>query len=430
MEEQRVKLFYRLPAISFKPYLEKEENANYYDGLIINANIIALRKKSVMQFLIKTQKPYIIDPVTYKFNLRKYELIRDGKIQKSIEELSKEYGATIKERISQTKSLGYDDFQQNSGLIDEIAKEVLAFQKSLGGKPSPGQKYKRMLGEREEETVQPPIFLIAPYFYVSEQEGFWHDISRKLAHASLKYRENFDLYVTILIHKDLLYETSFLDSTISDYKALDGYLIWIDDLQENNSSTTRRYDLIQYRRFIETLAEQTEKPIYTMYSGYFSALMGKFGLTGFCSGVRFGESKKYNYATEEIGPVRFYLPILRKKIPENYAAAFFGMFPEEMCSCDLCTKRIRDIKSQSPTINNRELVGEFFENMDAMFKISHYMASRYAEAKQIQSCAVQELKQSLKEDIQKITSLGPVLKRRGLEKIFDSKYIENWMSVI
>lgn len=428
MEKEGIKLFYRLPAISFKTYLR--ENKKYYDGLIINANILAYQKKSVTQFLIKTQKPYIIDPVTYKFNLRKFELMKNGKIQKSIEELSKEYGPTIKDRISQAKSLDHNDFEQNPELIDEIAKNVLAFQKSLAGKPSPVQKYREMLGEKGEKIVQSPIFLIAPYFFIPKQNEYWYYVSQKLAEASAKYKENFELYATILFPRELLYEESFFDSIISDYRAFDGYILWIDGFRENDSSNTHQYDLVQYRKFIEILAEKTRKPIYVMYGSYFSALMGKYGLTGFCSGVRYGESKKFNYSTEEIGPVPFYSPFLKKKIPEDDAARFFKMFPEEMCGCTSCIQRLGEIKSEFPTINDQKLVEKFFENMEPKFKISHFMASRYTEIKNIQSSTISELKQVLQENIQKIDSLKPQLTRAGLAKKIDPEHLKNWKGAI
>lgn len=425
MEEKRIKLFYRLPSISFKTYLE--ENTEYYDSVVINANILAYRKKSVTRFLTKTQKPYIVDPVTYKFNLNRYELLKDGKIQKSIVELSKEYGTTIKDKIlSQSAPLDYNDFEQNPDLIDEIVRNVLDFQKSLEGKPSPVQKYRKMLGEEEEENVQPPIFLVAPYFFILDQNSYWYDVSKKLAEASLKYKGNFDVYATILAPKDVLYDTSFLDSVINDYKSLDGYLIWIDNFREDDDRFGTSYELIRYRNFIETLSRQTNKPIYVMYGSYFSALMAKYGLTGFCTGARYGESKKYNYATEEIGTVRFYLPLLKKKIPGDDASRFLQLHPTEICGCDLCVKRLERIKSQFPNSSDRELVRKFFEDITPKFKVSHFMASRYAEAEEIRACTVPELKQRLRENIQKIVSLEPQLVREGLARALNHSHIDTW----
>ncbi|MBU7047754.1 MAG: hypothetical protein HXS54_15065 [Theionarchaea archaeon] len=417
MENRRIKLFYRLPAISYKTYLE--ENTEYYDGIVVNANILALRKKSVTNFLTKIQKSYIIDPVTYKFNLEKYELLKDGKIQKSIEELSKEYGQTIKDKISQSEPLNYNDFQRNSNLIDEIARNVLAFQRSIEGKPSPGQKYRQMLGEDEGENIQPPIFLVTPYFFVSNQNNDWYDITRKLALASLKYKENLDLYATILAPKDVLYDTSFLDSIISDYRSFDGYLIWIDDFWEYDERFKSNYELIRYRNFIETLATQTGKPVYVMYGGYFSALMGKYGLEGFFSGPRYGESKKYNYATEEIGKVRYYLSLFKKRIPEDDASRFLQLYPAEICNCDFCVKEIARIRQEFPNLSDRDLVRKFFQDMEPGFKVSHFMASRYAEATDIQTHTTSELKLMLKNDIQKISSLKPQLVKEG-------NHIDKW----
>jgi len=424
MENRRITLFYRLPAINYKTYLE--ENAEYYDSIVINANILAYRKKSVTNFLTKTRKSYIIDPVTYKFNLRKYELMRDGKIQMSIEELSKEYGQTIKDKISKSEPLDYNDFQRDPNLIDEIAKNVLSFQRSLEGKPSPGQKYRQMLGEEEGENVQPPIFLIAPYFFVSNQNDFWYDVSRKLALTSLKYKENFDLYATILAPRDVLYDTSFLDSIISDYRSLDGYLVWIDNFREDDERFKTNYELIRYRNFIETLSKQTGKPVYVMYGGYFSALMKKYGVVGFFSGVRYGESKKYNYAIEKIGKVRFYLPLFKKKLPEDDAFRFLQLHPTEICNCDFCVKRIADIRSQFPSLSDRELVRKFFENMEPRFKVSHFMASRYAEARDIQTHTTSELKLMLKNDIQKIDSFKPQLVRERLVRALNYNHLDKW----
>jgi hypothetical protein len=424
MENERIRLFYRLSAINYKTYLE--ENAGYYDSIVVNANILAYMRNSVTNLLTKTRKSYVVDPVTYKFNLRKYELMMNGKIQTSIRELSKEYGKTIKDSISESKPLDYNNFQDNANLIDEIAKNVLAFQRSLEGRPSPGQKYKRMLGEDEGENLQPPIFLIAPYFFVSNQNDFWYDVSRKLALTSLKYKENFDLYAAILAPKEVLYDTSFLDSIISDYGSLDGFLVWIDDFREDDERFRTNYELVLYKNFIETLSKQTDKPVYVMYGNYFSALMKKYGLTGFFSGVRYGESKKYNYAIEEIGKIRFYLPLFRKKIPEDDAFRFLQLHPKELCVCDSCAERLAHIRSQFPNLNDRELVRKFFENMEPGFKVSHFMANRYIEARDIETHTTSELKAMLKSDIQKIDSLKPQLVRERLARTLNHIHLEKW----
>ena len=426
MEKKDIKLFYRLPAINFKTYLE--ENINYYDGLVINANILAYQKKSVTQFLIRTQKPYIIDPATFKFNLKKYELMKDGKFQKSIIELSKQYGPTIKKKISQSETLNFNDFEQDPTLVDEITKNVLAFQKSFADQPSPIQKYKKMLGEKEEK-VKIPIFLVAPYFFFLNQNDYYYRISKKFAESSLNYKDNFDIYVTILTTKDILYERSFLDSIIDDFKSMNGFLIWIDNFKEDDNSTTD-YELILYRKLIENLVEKTKKPVYVMYGSYFSALMTKHGLTGFCTGVRYGESKKYNYATEEIGKVRFYLSSLKKKIPEDDASRFLRLYPNELCSCDFCTKKITDIKSQNPNINDSQLVIKFFENINPKFKISHFMANRFDEMENIQINSISEIKQKIDNDIQKIVNLQPHLVKEGLKKTLDFEHLKKWKNAI
>jgi hypothetical protein len=351
---------------------------------------------------------------------------KDGKIQKSIEERSKEYGQTIKDKISQSEPLNYNDFQQDSNLIDEIAGNVLAFQRSIEGKPSPGQKYRQMLGEDEGKNIQPPLFLVTPYFFVSNQNDCWYDITRKLALASLKYKENFDLYATILAPKDVLYDTSFLDSVISDYRSFDGYLIWIDDFWEYDERFKSNYELIRYKTFVETLAKQTGKPVYVMYGGYFSALMGKYGLEGFFSGPRYGESKKYNYATEEIGKVRYYLSLFKRRIPESDALRFLQLYPAEICNCDFCVKRIARIRQESPNLSDRDLVRKFFEDIEPGFKVSHFMASRYAEATDIQTHTTSELKLMLKNDMQKISSLKPQLVKEGLARALNYNHIDKW----
>ena len=241
----------------------------------------------------------------------------------------------------------------------------------------------------------------------------------------MKYKENFDVYATILAPENVLKDTSFLDSIINDYKSLDGFFIWIDDFKEDSSSKTD-YDLILYRNFIKNLIERTHKPVYIMYGSYFSALMTKYGLTGFCAGVRYGESKKYNYATEEIGKVRFYLPLLKKKIPEGDASRFMLLHPKEICDCDFCAERVNSIKSQNPNIGDRELIMNFFNNMSPKYKVSHFMASRWTEIEEIQANTISEIKQMLKEDYQKIVTLRPQLVKEGLARALSYDHINKW----
>lgn len=300
----------RYGTVAEKVHLEKALSA--YDCLSINGNSAAYVSNAIAKFIVekffsKPEKGFFIDPITYAFQNEikllksKSKTTGEESIKKSVKKLIEFYGFPAN-KVEAGVPIIVDDFSSEDVKL-EFCKRILQFQYNLVYshiKENDLQKYlDYALPDAKNRIPQfRPQFLIAPYFYLDSQESSfdqWLNLNIEFANMacqiSLENCDGKDIFTQIVISKAVLTNVECMNKIIESYKKTNctGYTIWVDDLNEQESSED------ELLGFIHLLKGLNGKPVYNMYGGYFSILLTHKSiglLSGVSHGLEYGESRK------------------------------------------------------------------------------------------------------------------------------------------
>jgi hypothetical protein len=187
-------------------------------------------------------------------------------------------------------------------------------------------------------TAQDPWVLIPPFFHFNSTEDSWYAASLRCARIGVKERRDGEkVFATIFCSPTLLGAPGDMERVIEEYSqsGLDGYFIWVNGLAEEKVSYRR---LAALARFIEGLNTRTDKPVYKLYGGFLSVLLGGWGLAGFSCDLSYKTHRdifRYGWAPPQ-PKHRFYIPRLHRSYPLDEAEVLLRQFPFLGCACDLC----------------------------------------------------------------------------------------------
>lgn len=400
------KRFFRYDFASTKVFVEL--NSKYY-GIAISAHILSYTPTSVVQILNETKKPFFIDPYTFVF-ARDLDIIsRDGEIRRSYAKLIEDYGAPFTQCLT-----GYQlipsQFKNSNGeldipLISGICKRILECQqRKCSVVPTDFSKYDRILKKGITPVSVIPSFLVAPYFFAKNNRDPWYNISLQFAKESRNLKGDAQLYAVICISNDILWNETQISEIIQDYEGFDGYLIWIDDLDERHVSD---FELKGLRSLISKLAE-FGKPIYSLYGGFLFDLLRKFGLSGYSSGICYGERRSVDTKGGGAGN-RYYIPTVHLKISEDLANLFFSESEtnrELMCSCPTCS----EISNNLPhSLDAKEYSDRFFTSMEFLDFRKHFVNVKHQESSALEKMNNEEILKMLDTNIEEIYAIDSFL---------------------
>lgn len=328
-----------------------------YTGVILNANMVAHAPAGIAGFLLGKTKPgfpYIIDPQTHAFQHNRSLLLNSkNEVKSSIKKLASEYGNIIRSLIDERPVLP-SDFGDKAELQD-LVESVVKFQRDKLAAMMQESEYMKYL-EFEEGEINRPYAVVAPYFYMTESTySEWLPIvvqAAKIAVDHLKKDET-KIFSAIAISKGILMDESIMDEILDSFKEVkvDGYLLWVDDLNENLSS---KNTLSGLAKFVHGLREDSNKAVVNLHGGYYSLLLGseKFGLKGFTGvahGPGFGEFRSVVPVGGGIPIAKYYIRNLHSRVKYREALDFFSNsnwlesadeFHAHVCDCDECNKVI------------------------------------------------------------------------------------------
>lgn len=379
-----------------------------YYGIAVSAHILSYTPTSVVQILNETKKPFFIDPMTFVFARDLKNISREGKIRRSYLKLMEDYGPPFSDCISGNR-LTPSQFKDGTGklddsLISKICEAVLNCQKNKCVVTADFSKYERILKKGIVPHSVKPTFLVAPYFYAQQHGGEWYAISLRFAEKARELKDESQLYPVICFSSDILFDEPQISSIVQDYEGFDGYLIWVDGLDEKNVST---YELKGMKALISKLAAYG-KPIYSLYGGYLCDLLGKFGLSGYCSGICYGESRSVDTVGGGAGN-RYYVPIAHLKISEDLANAFFSASSRNrslLCSCPTCSEMCNALPS---SLDSSEYVAQFFTLMKFMDFRRHFVNMKFQEEMMLEPMSNKEVLDALDCDMQALSSIDSFL---------------------
>lgn len=300
-------------------------------------------------------------------------------------------------------------FKKSDGVIDDlliadVCKRVLSYQQTKCQINTGFAKYDKLL-KKKGIVLQPlsPDFLVAPYFFASKYGSEWYAISLRFAEQARNLKGKAELYPVICISQDVLFDKTQVSNIVNDYKGFDGYLIWLDDLDEENLAS----DELDGLKLLISGLSAYGKPVYSLYGGYLCDLLSKFGLTGYSSGICYGEKRSVDAQGGGAGN-RYYIPTVHVKISEDLANAFFAESNKNknlMCKCPTCSN-IRNTLSSS--LGSKEYADLFFTQMDFLDFRRHFVSVKFQEMMALSTMTKDEVAASLDKDIQTISDIDSI----------------------
>ncbi len=330
-----------------------------YNGVIINGNMAVYAPDGLSQFILeKTDKlNYLIDPLTHAFQHGVEYLLTETKdgtkqIKSSIQILSEKLGDPIKSIVGD-RTIQPKDFK-DKGLLKEFVINCLNFQLTqLSERMVDSETNKKYLKFSNEQLC--PFALITPYFYMEETTLYeWLPIQTQIIEFAVDQKKNQKLFTTVIVDKGIISSSehlNYLIDKISQYD-VDGFLIWIDDLDENETQTSNLKGLLNLAK---GLKKKPEQKIINLHGGYFSILaagtVGDGIFSGVTHGPEYGEYRPVIPVGGGIPLAKYYIQAIHKRTNYKEAVRIFRKkgwlndaksFYENICDCQQCRKIIQN----------------------------------------------------------------------------------------
>ena len=198
-------------------------------------------------------------------------------------------------------------------------------------------------------------------------------------------------------------------------------MIWVDNLDEKNISD---FELKGLKSLISKLAAYN-KPVYSLYGGFLFDLLRKFGLSGYSSGICYGEGRSVDTKGGGAGN-RYYVPTVHLKISEDLANLFFAESERNrnlMCSCSTCSEISSNIPS---SLNAKEYSDRFFTLMDFLDFRRHFVNVSYQESEALENMNNEQILAMLNNNIQTISNIDSFL---GKPSELSPRHLRFWRTL-
>lgn len=441
-----MKICYRFQVFSQKNLFY--EFRDLYDEIMVNAYTFELYEDATTLFLIKIDKPYVIDPSTFIFNTLP-SILKDkhGEPKKHYKKLGEKYGSPL-DSIAGQRRIDPADFDSLSNPeIREFCERFLEYQsrrlaskiskvnqyveryrklKDQGKITKKDSKFLEKFGEIVEKfelkDIPRPERLIPPYFLAEYPSDRHYDLSLELSKKCAEYKGDMELYPVIFLSKEFLAYVGSIQKVVDDYDwdGFDGYYIWINDFNESFASAD---ELRNLRVLVRSLSERTSKPVMNLYGTYFSMILYHFGMTGVVSGICMSGSK--NIFERTVRPSdKYYLNYAHYKAILEEAERIHRVYTDLTCDCPACRKGIA--KARQLLARNRKFSGSpegiFISQMNARERETHFLHSRKTEADQIAH-------EVLSTSIERLNSIVEICNERK-DYLLNRELLEKWIEAL
>lgn len=365
------------------------EQKQFYEGLVIPANILAWQAPSTSVFITSLpDKRYYIDPMTYIFQNQKIDHIVEKEDEGEVVRVSvqKMWDIYHEDLVPTLNDLNKDEGFQIEDLppADELCKNIGNFQLDFVSEKSKTSKASKYTKRYENTDPTDPGFIVAPYFRFNDTQDPWYEFSLKCARIT---RSTFpDNTTAAVLHHSTNLKPLFddIDRIVDDYSNFDKVLLWPDDFHQRKVSIEEIQTLIQLIRGLNEEGVSTE----ALYGGYLFMLTGHFGLEGISHGILYTEHKDSERSPGSAGgvPKRYYIQQFHNFLSLGKAQYIFQSNPELMCDCDVC----QEITNGNPD----KVIPDYFDEDDLK---RHFLRVRRKEIDNISNYTLGENLDELKE---------------------------------
>lgn len=353
-----IDLLYRLNMMGEKKFFESND---LIDGLIVPAHLLAFYHGSLPNFISDINLPFIIDPMTYVWDIDRNYVLKEGYLKKSYQK----YIEFLNNDIASL--LGISKITDNSFSEEDLytfSNSILTFQYTLCGLSSnPRLRSLRRIRRRtrgEDEREIRPFGLIPPYFFFSSIRQRAYELTKRCAENALitEFSNLTNIIPCLCMGQEILFNDTFRDNLVSDFSEYESVFLWIDNFDEREVSIQA---LQNYRELVRRFNEN-DVSIFNMYASFYSLLMENLGLEKISSGIAISHRKQVTSSATGGGmPLRYYEPSLKMEILNFSAFRLYSRYPELfVCNCPIC-------QQYSSRINNNQTVSEREEILAPLF---------------------------------------------------------------
>ena len=337
------RLWLRVEQDADKPFYARVP-AGLADGYVVNANLIEHSPASVGAFLDQFERPFIVDPMSYRFErVAWHTRERDGEVENK-----RNY-----RRLWEKYANGVDGLSGDP-LVDRGTRRIVSEQAALrfcanviefqdrrlrSAWIDDGAQYVGM--DRLFGYSLAPSAYVAPYVVVGEEDDPVRDIDRLVMFATATASLGRPPVVAILPILGGVLEDIACMRRLASGIALSGassVLVW----PVGQSAFALADSPSLFTGLTVLLRGLREGGLETgmLYGGFFSTLLRGFGSLGFSHGLMYGESRGLDPAAGRPS-TRFYFPPLHESLPYTIASQLIaGMSGQEyldrVCGCELC----------------------------------------------------------------------------------------------
>jgi hypothetical protein len=413
--------------ISRKKELLRDVN-KLYDGLVVPANILLYQYKSTPSVVLRCDRPFFIDPMSYLFG-RPYDAFRrrakqgTTEFKPSFARLLEGHGLDVSDVLSYKYSDMTRIFKRSKNFVHDMVDHALDFQNSRivdslqGAEDLLTDEDKRKL----ESGALYPAFVIPPYFLYdtdTESRDFFGVNEEILEYCSQEKEEVGDIFPLVFLSRRGLENDDFRESVTAMVKrhGFRGYCVWIDDFDERYVTAS---ELTGIRSLVEALSAEGQQ-IVILYGGFFSLALYHFGVSCVCSGLAYGEARDISASTQQKGgpaPVRYYVRDLHTFLPLDSALALLRQRPDLLCACPVCSRVVQGDPENVTRFVNEEALAEM-----------HFLYNRFQERKMLGQSSLEDTVEHLDWILELNDDLGQITRRNryGQEAIIDLGFIRRW----
>jgi len=320
-----------------------------YQGVVINANMAAYAPAGLAAFLLEktATATYIIDPLTHAFQHDPEAICNsEGEPKSSIKGLAEAYGEPISTLVGSRPLLPkhFEDRKVLGAFTERCVEFQLDHLRSFM-KEADAAKY-------VDDEIKPPYAVVVPYFFLTETTyADWLPIcidAAKQTCANVGDGGGPKVFTAVVVSQGILLDDSAQEAISDGFSsaALDGYLLWVDDLDEKSASKGELAGLLKLAR---RLRADGRREVINLHGGYFSILaagvLGKSALSGVTHAPEFGEFRSVVPVGGGIPIARYYIPSLHTRVRYRDALRMFtakdslhsaASFHEGVCDCEKC----------------------------------------------------------------------------------------------
>lgn len=297
------------------------------EALMISQPYALKMKNSVGATIASNDKPFLIDPETYRFFFPKKHHYKQKKIRAWLHEMAQLMPDEIKTTfgIRKAEPSNFDAIQ-----LIEFCKANIEIQTSLN---------------KGDGTPLMPIAILCPYMLISD-DNFSSSLQFHVQIIKTMLKVNttgLPVIACLYLSDELLDRPSRLEKIAEALKEIEcqSIAVWIDNFDETSADDDQLENLRDfYRKLSET------KHVLSMYGGTAQIMMMYYGLGSVTHGVHYQIHK--NGKNEGGGPAHyFYLPNLRHRIRTIEASTMIERqrftrpdYLSQVCNCPVCEKEI------------------------------------------------------------------------------------------